>query len=123
MSATLDRCPRCGGPVPAGGTSCLSCGAAAGTRDAMRRPGAERPRFQSFVGWLLLLLGAAGLSYGGWRLLNAIAGPQAASPAAVGTSESAGVVWAVVLFFLLPGVVFAYAGVALLRRPSGDRDS
>jgi len=127
VSASLDRCPQCGGTLGGTGALCFVCGgglvAARGFGDVMPRPGGERPRFQPFVGWLLLLLGAAGLSYGGWRLLNGIASPSTASPTAVGTSEGAGLLWAIVLFFLLPGVVFAYAGVALLVRRSGDRDS
>lgn len=126
MSAALDRCPQCGGPISGAAGLCVSCAGAVG---AARELGdavagrAERPRFQPVVGWLLLLLGAAGLSYGGWRLLNAIAGQRSASPTAVATSDGAGMLWAVVLFFLLPGVVFAYAGVSLLRRRSVDRDS
>lgn len=112
MFAVSDRCPQCGGPAPGANILCLSCAGA----DA-------RPRFQPVVGWLLLLSGAAGLSYGGWRLLTALAGQRSASPADVATSASAGVLWAVVLFFLLPGVVFAYAGVSLLKGHSVDPDS
>jgi len=125
VSAPLDRCPRCGGPATGAGIPCLGCSGpptAAGGYGYLMARGRGRPDgppLQPFVGWFLMVLGAIGLSYGLWRLLNAAA-QRSASPAQMGGGDSAGVLWALVLFFLLPGAMVAGAGIALLRRRSPE---
>lgn len=117
MSDTTVRCPQCGRELESDEGGCEVCRFPVDPPSPAESTegGLPQPAFQRFVGWLLLIAGAAGLSFGSWRLLSLLRGRTVGIEDVLIAGEASGTVWTAVLFLMLPGALFAGAGVALLQ--------